>query len=81
MLCVRSVGQVYGAGGLVLDKVPSVKSLAEQYGRTFAKQLAKTLKHGVVKKILPSLMESLMSDFTNWLPPLVSEKIFEKAFE
>ena len=55
--------------------------VAKELGRTLEKQLIKILHYQVIKKIVPSLFENLLSDFTSWYTEFVVDNTFQRVFE
>ena len=59
-------GAAFGAlGGVMSGAIKPASIVAKELGRTFEKQLIKILQYQVIKKIVPSLFENLLSDFTS----------------
>jgi len=76
------IGAAFGAlGGVMSGAIKPASIVAKELGRTFEKQLIKILQYQVIKKIVPSLFENLLSDFTSWYTEFVVDNTFQRVFE
>ena len=75
-------GAAFGAlGGVMSGAIKPASIVAKELGRTLEKQLIKILQYQVIKKIVPSLFENLLSDFTSWYTEFVVDNTFQRVFE
>ena len=75
-------GSAFGAlGGVMSGAIKPASIVAKELGRTLEKQLIKILQYQVIKKIVPSLFENLLSDFTSWYTEFVVDNTFQRVFE
>ena len=65
----------------MIGAIKPASLVAKELGRTLEKQLIKILQYQVIKKIVPSLFENLLSDFTSWYTEFVVKNTFQKVFE